>query len=216
MLRRTALVFCVSLFLTGCPESLVQPVDSPTAEPSASAEPTPEATTDPTPMPVASATPVPDSTSIPITPAPTSNPGAQGEASVQLPDGSQLRVTLPNRFLSGRGQSVQLDIRLIDANGNEVDLGNNRITFSSSRPQDFSINEDGLVIALQDNGFSRLTARIEGTDLEATQLISVASTIVGGTSSSSNFATSTPTPPPASTVNVNVELEGLNTRRDDR
>ncbi len=213
----TLTFLAASCFLTACPETVVQS-DAP-SEPQASAEPTPspEPETSATPAPTVSATPNPSESALTITPAPTSNPGAQGEATVQLPDGSRLVVSLPNRFLDQKGQSVQLNIRLVDASGNNIDLGSNRVVFSSSRPQDFSITDEGLIVALQDNGFSRITARIDGTDIEATQLISIASTVVGGTSSSGggfNNVAATPTPSPSANLNVNVVLEGTQTRQE--
>ncbi len=207
--RKFSLTFfsVLSLSLTACgpsPTSNTPPVN-------------PETSSTPTPGPSASAAlPVPSAPGTPnSTPTPMAStaPAAGGSTStVTLPNGSRLVIGLPNRFLSSKGQTVQLSARLLDASGKELPLSSIKLLFSSSRPEDFSVSDTGLVTALKDSGFSTLTVQVEGTNVSATQLISV-DTFVGGSSGggggSSPSASPTPSPTPSTQVNASVNFEGL-------
>ena len=142
------------------------------------------------------------------TPALTPNPAGGATATVQLPDGTRLELFLPNRFLTDLGQSVAMVARLFDASGREIPLGELKLRFSSSRPQDFSVSEQGVITALTDEGFSTITVQIDGTQLSASQLISVAAGFSGGGAGGGRPGP-TATATPFEDVNADVGFEGL-------
>ena len=204
-----ALFSIVALTFSACQPTVTSPGSTmPATTPSASpsvpgASPAPGASSAPvTPGPVVS--------SPPGVPGPTANPNSGSTTTVNLPDGTRLVIALPNRFLSSKGQSVQLSARLLDPSGKELPLGNVRLLFSSSRPADFSISDTGVVTALKDSGFSNLTVQVAGTEIVATQLISV-DAFVGSGGGGGGGSVSSPSASPASPtqVNANVNFEGL-------
>jgi hypothetical protein len=168
--------------------------------------------------PLPGTSPVPGASVAPVTPTPTpvfsitpgasSNPSGGSTATVNLPNGTRLVIALPNRFLSSKGQSVQLNAQLFDANGQALPLGDIKLLFSSSRPLDFSVSDTGVVVALKDSGYSTLTVRVEGTDLTASQLISV-DTFVGGGGGGGGSSSPSASPTPLTQVNANVNFDGL-------
>lgn len=87
-----------------------------------------------------------------------------------------LRLEAGNRFLSASGQRVSL--RVLDHTGNPIDPS--RLSFFSSRPQDFSVDAQGQVQARVSDGFSTITVKLNGSNLTADQLFSVTSPTGGG------------------------------------
>jgi hypothetical protein len=203
-----ALLSLLSLTLSACQPTSTTPGSTlPQITPSASpTNPAPSAS----PAPGASAAPATPTPVFSMTPGASSNPSGGSTATVNLPNGTRLVIALPNRFLSSKGQSVQLNAQLFDANGQALPLGDIKLLFSSSRPLDFSVSDTGVVVALKDSGYSTLTVRVEGTDLTATQLISV-DAFVGGSSGGGGGGSSSPgaSPTPLTQVNANVNFEGL-------
>ena len=204
-----ALFSIVALTFSACQPTVTSPGSTmPATTPSASpsvpgASPAPGASSAPvTPGPVVS--------SPPGVPGPTANPNSGSTTTVNLPDGTRLVIALPNRFLSSKGQSVQLSARLLDPSGKELPLGNVRLLFSSSRPADFSISDTGVVTALKDSGFSNLTVQVAGTEIVATQLISVDAFVgSGGGGGGGSVSSPSASPAPPTQVNANVNFEGL-------
>jgi hypothetical protein len=204
---KPALMLSFSLVaLAACQPLATTPVPVPSAVVSSTPQPV---TTPDTPAvgPVASASPSAAATPAPL---PTSNPAAAAQASVTLPDGSRLDISLPNRFFEDQGQTLQVSVKLFDAEGRELPLTGRKLVFSSSRPQDFSISEQGLITALTDIGFSEIQVRLEGTNLFASQLLSVssASTFTSG-GGPRPTPTPKPTPTPLEALNVTAGFEGL-------
>ena len=204
-----ALFSIVALTFSACQPTVTSPGSTmPATTPSASpsvpgASPAPGASSAPvTPGPVVS--------SPPGVPGPTANPNSGSTTTVNLPDGTRLVIALPNRFLSSKGQSVQLSARLLDPSGKELPLGNVQLLFSSSRPADFSISDTGVVTALKDSGFSNLTVQVAGTEIVATQLISVDTFVSsGGGGGGGSVSSPSASPAPPTQVNANVNFEGL-------
>ena len=204
---KPALMLSFSLVaLAACQPLATTPVPVPSAVVSSTPQP---ATTPDTPAvgPVASASPSAVATAQPA-PLPTSNPAAAAQASVTLPDGSRLDISLPNRFFEDQGQTLQVSVKLFDASGQELPLAGRKLVFSSSRPQDFSISDQGLITALTDIGFSEIQVRLEGTNLFASQLLSVSSASTF-TSGGGPRPTPKPTPTPLEALNVTAGFEGL-------
>lgn len=184
------------------PSPSVQPTLSPVSSANPSASPSLPADNpagEPTPSPI-------------VTPVP--NPSAGSSASVTLPNGTRLVVSLSNRFLTSKGQSAQLNAQLLDASGKVLPLSDLQLLFSSSRLSDFSITDSGLVTALKESGYSQLTVSVAGTELATTQLISV-DTFVGGSFGGGGNVQPTPSPIPSPTstpvtqVNANINFESL-------
>lgn len=176
----------------------------PSASPSSSPSQSVEASATPDPIP----TQTPASNLPATTPAPSSNPAAGTSTSVNLPDGSKLLIILGNRFLDSVGQTLQLQVSLTDANGQPLPLDSLKLSYSSSRPQDIAITPQGLITALVDQGFSEISVRIDGTEIQSSQLISVNSleSYSGG-----GGAGPKKSEPPTQTqqVTAEVEFEGL-------
>lgn len=138
----------------------------------------------PTPGPTASnAAPSPASPTPVANPAPGSALATPQSSAPALPAGLKaIRVSLSKPFLSGRGEQSQLTLTGLDAEGIAINSPL-PLSFSLSRPQDFSISPEGLVTALTEQGFSELIVRVIGTGIEARVRLSVsapASTGSGG------------------------------------
>ncbi len=109
---------------------------------------------------------------------------------------NQINVRIGNRFFSAIGQTSQLQVDLLDENGQRIN-SNAELSYSSSRPQDFSVDGNGQVTARVSEGFSTIIVSLNS--LSATQLVSVSSPSSGGSGSTA--------PPEPTEENVNGQIE---------
>jgi hypothetical protein len=169
-----------------------------------------------TPSPSSSSTssPAPGSNIAPLTPPDSSvdagvggatdaPPLPEGSNAVDLSNISQVVVGIGNRFFSARGESRPLQVQLKDARGQVIAPAGVTYSYVSSRPQDFSVDATGQVVAQVSEGFSSITVRLNGSDKQATQLVSVSNAASGGGGGGSN-ASSAPT---EEKVNGQVEFQ---------
>jgi hypothetical protein len=219
--RKTSLALfsLLSLTLSACPAQTTQP-SPPSASSQPSATPNPSMPASPGPngsVPVPTPSSGTNNNGTPTTPTPTPNPGASSSTTVNLPDGTRLVVSVPNRFLDKKSQSVQLNVRLLDQSGREIPIDLARLSFVSSRPEDFSVNAQGLITALKEEGFTTITVQVNGTEIKATQTLSVSSVVFGGSGGGGGGGGSgSSSNTPASTrLNVNTSFEGLRARRGE-
>lgn len=84
-----------------------------------------------------------------------------------------------NRFLNAEGQTMRFAVELVDKDGQKIEA-EVPLEWFSSRPQDFSVDAQGLLKALVRSGYSEIVVRIPGTRFEARTIINVS----GGGSSS--------------------------------
>ena len=125
------------------------------------------------PSPTISSQP-PAPTTRPPQPQPSvAAPNTPVQVTVPLPEGARLELSLPIRFFDTPGQQTQIRVRLLNAQGQEIPLDGRKWLFGNSRPQDFSLSETGLLTALSDSGFTEISVQLAGTDLRATQTVSV-------------------------------------------
>jgi hypothetical protein len=123
---------------------------------------------------------------------PSSAPNATGAALAA----TSLRLSAPTRFLSRSGESVALQAELIDANGQVIAAGT-PLNWTSSRPSDFSVDANGLVKAIETNGYSEITATLPGTSVRSSIIINVSG---GKSSGGSGSAAATVRPPVVSSI----------------
>ncbi len=97
---------------------------------------------------------------------------AQGNAQSSV---ANLRLNAASRFLSAKGESLKLQVELFDAKG-QIVPEQAGLVWSSSRPQDFSVDPSGKVTALTEIGFSEIGVRLSGTELKASLIINVITT----------------------------------------
>lgn len=109
---------------------------------------------------------------------------------------------LGKAFLEAEGQSTEFKAILKDADGQVLNSADFPLEWLSSRPQDFSIDNSGKVVALTDYGYTYVTVRVKGTDLEYRQLLSVNSPLAPTT------VTSTPTPVPGPVLTGRAPIAG--------
>ncbi|PIQ24624.1 hypothetical protein COW36_11445 [bacterium (Candidatus Blackallbacteria) CG17_big_fil_post_rev_8_21_14_2_50_48_46] len=131
-----------------------------------------------------------------------------------------LKISVSSRFLSGIGDSRQITITALDANGQPLDISNLPLEYHSSRPQDFQITPQGQLTALVDFGYSEIQVTLPGTSASASLLFSVTASNLGGSTFSPPLPTPTPTatplPPPsldavagtAYQIGMNVSVSG--------
>jgi len=163
----------LSLSLLACsPEaSAPQPTPPVTSAPVASAEPEPATVASPEPTaPEASAEPAPPPTS--ATPAPTPEPTPAPTAN-PLAQVASLSFTTTNRFLNSVGETRELTFQALDAAGQALTIAATALEWLSSRPQDVTVSDAGVVTALQGYGSSDITVRVPGTEIQAQIRISV-------------------------------------------
>lgn len=129
------------------PQPTVPANPTPTAEPLAPAE-------EPSPAP----TPQPEPTAEPV-PAQTPDPLAQ-IVSLEFTLGEQ-------RFFNRIGEVRTLTFRALDAQGQEVPIQANQLEWSTSRPQDIPVTETGEATAVGDYGYSEITIKVPGSDIQA-------------------------------------------------
>ncbi|MGV3524182.1 MAG: IPT/TIG domain-containing protein [Candidatus Sericytochromatia bacterium] len=106
----------------------------------------------------------------------------------------RLELSIPSRFISNAGSTLQIQARRILANGQAETLEPSQLTWTSARPQDISVNDLGLLLGITANGYSEITVRLPGSELEARLLVSVADN--SGSSSGGGGGGNT-SPPPA-------------------
>ncbi len=212
-IRQTAslLLLLNLLALPGCTpaQNAMPPTANPplaSALPTSVASPTPSESSSVTPpdTPDAQATPSPNTSPSPNTGITTGGSVNTGTASsIDLSQISQLELEAAQRFLSASGQSSKVSVRFKDATGNLLSLSNVSVNYSSSRPQDFRVSEDGTVTALVDEGFSDIIVTLPGSSLSAKQLFSVSSPTGGSSGGSSN----TNKQPTQENVNGQIEFQ---------
>lgn len=179
--RLLASVLALSLSACG-PAPLVQPeasplpgasngpLQSPSASPVASASPL-------SPAPSASPSSAPPAASTPV-PGPAQPPATAG------PPVASLRLQTAQRFLSGIGQQTRLQVEALSADGSVLPQPAG-LEWTSSRPQDLSVDATGLITALVDEGFAEIAVSLPGSGISSTLLISVSSPNSAGSGSSS-------------------------------
>lgn len=160
-------------------------------------------TATPSSMPSLSVSPSPDlpdeSTSLFPGPVPSLSPGAATEPGFELPSQlSELRFGEIDRFLDSRGERTRFAVELLDAAGQVIAVPV-PLEWRSSRPQDFSVADDGEITALVDFGYSTISVQIPGTAFVAQAVINVS---VGGAGSGSKM------PVPTSSVSVSLSDGG--------
>jgi hypothetical protein len=112
--------------------------------------------------------PSPSQTGQPPVPPPTTQSGGGVPANLDA-----LRFRDSNRrFLQAKGESSTFEVVLLDRAGQEIQASV-PLNWQSSRPEDFSVNAQGLITALVDTGYSEITVRIPGTAFEARSVINV-------------------------------------------
>lgn len=165
--------------LSACP---AQPTANGSTPPTASPAPEASASSTPRPTPTPGQTTPPEgetpgtpATGASATPTPTAMPG-----SFSLPANlSRIQFSAKNdRFLDQVGEQTQFQVELIDNLGQVIDA-NVPLEWTSSRPDDFSVDAEGHLTAKVASGFSTITVRIPGTNFEARTIINV----IGGGSS---------------------------------
>lgn len=92
---------------------------------------------------------------------------------------ASIRFGQINRFLRSKGASTRFSVQLLDQNGEiiPVDLP---LEWSSSRPQQFAVDEQGNIQALVGYGYATIRAQIPGTDLSTEAVINVSTPGGGG------------------------------------
>ncbi|MEZ0372261.1 MAG: IPT/TIG domain-containing protein [Candidatus Sericytochromatia bacterium] len=170
MLHKPALILSLSLLLIGCPPP--GPIGN---VPNLGNNIVPTASANPPDGPSGNPQggPAPDGPGAPPQPGATATPGSTGSGTGLI---SRFELRLANRFLSIRGETVRIEVLAFDAAGNPINPG--ALLFSSSRPQDFSVDATGLITALTDDGFAEIRASLG--NLSAVIMISVASQVTGG------------------------------------
>ena len=81
---------------------------------------------------------------------------------------SGIRIELENRYLTKLGETRQLKTVLLDASGQEISADDVVIEWLSTRAQDVSVDSQGVITALVGLGYSGVTAKVAGTDIQNT------------------------------------------------
>lgn len=172
---RYHVVLGLALLSSACQTNIL-PSTGPSALPSASpmssssADPNDSPGSQPTPGAIASANPVA---------TPSATPVAMPSATTSLPAGlAGLRLEADNRFFVAKGQSMRLRVVLLDADNREIPAAVPLI-WSSTRPQNFSVDASGLVTAVVEDGFAEIVVQVRDTGFEARLLVSVTSSTGG-------------------------------------
>jgi hypothetical protein len=162
------LISCL-LGLTACnPGPTAQQASGlPSAGPAASVTPGFQSVTPGSQSGTSSSSPLPS----PLYPSPSAPPALPGS----LPAGlAGLRLETGNRFLSGQGARAQFRAVLLDAAG-QVLRAEVPLQWQSSRPQDFSVDDQGQILALVGSGYADIQVRIPGTAFAASAVMNVSS-----------------------------------------
>lgn len=108
---------------------------------------------------------------------------------------ARMHLDFPSKYLTALGETQQLNLVLFDASGQKISLDAYELEWFSSRPQDISVDEKGLVTARVGLGYAEIGVRILGFDLEEKALFDISDPSFfsksskkrgSGTSSSSN------------------------------
>lgn len=171
--------------------------------------------------PTASESGVPVDTNASATPseAPTgtasSTPGQTATTPDTAIDGTlikndigSLTITANPRFLKNVGDTSQIELIAKDSQGKTLDISTLQLSWSSTRPEDFSVNQQGMATALTDDGYSDITVTEISTGLSAATLISVFNSDLYTSSSPKSSGGSSSTTP-KQTVNAETIFEGL-------
>jgi hypothetical protein len=169
MHKKFSLFFLASCLLACTPQT-----------PSVSSSPTPSSSIAPPEV----GSPAPQSTATPTAPitAPTTAPALSPSQPVAIATGKpgqdlsliqSISIEASKRFLDGQGESVVLKPVLKDAAGQTLNSADFPLQWFSSRPTDFSVDASGKVTALVDYGYSMISLKIPGTNIEAQQQLSV-------------------------------------------
>lgn len=184
LMNRLSLTLIYLPILTACQSRTAPAQPLPSAQPTAS--PTPMPSSQPTASPIPSSTPSP-------TPVPSVEPTPQITAAPQnLLAG--LRLEAQKTYLDYYGQSSQLKPIFLDARG-QVIMADYPIEWTSSSPSLLSVTAQGLVKALVSYGYATITAKVPGTQLSASTLITVQGSGGGGGGGSSTPSAPGNSPP---------------------
>lgn len=123
-------------------------------------------------------------------------------SATELAQIARLDLKFSSRYLENQGETQQLQVQLLDANGNPLNLGSVPLEYRSSRPNDFSVSENGLVTALVDYGYSNIQVSLG--DLQVSQLFSVDA---GGSSSGSGNTSGSNAGPTEENIQGTVEFQ---------
>lgn len=192
------------LSLSACaPPSTSQPSPGPSPDASAAPTPAPGVSARPTPQPSPTASPV----------VPT--PSASAPPAVVLPaELAGLRFAASNlRFLNQKGQSTSFGVEALDREGRvlDLDLSTLPLEWRSSRPQDFSVDAQGLVTALVESGYSSIEVRVPGSAFQASSVVNIATGSGSGGGGGGGGSTSTPAPNAAPVITLlNASSETVN------
>ena len=195
---------CILSLFSSC-VSTPQTVDA--ESPSAIATPQPaESSTSEDPVVDANPSETKDSETPGLTPeasaAPDGGAPSDSVSAAELAQIARLNLQFSTRYLESQGETQQLQVQLLDANGNLLNLGSVPLEYRSSRPNDFSVSESGLVTALVDYGYSNIQVSLG--DLQVSQLFSVDA---GGSSGGSGNASGSNAGPTEETIQGTVEFQ---------
>lgn len=163
--RLTSFVPCLSFLLllaTGCqPQPTMVPAQTSSTPPLIPARsqnpgtPVAQAAAQNSPLPLPDGQP----TSVPAQASSVTAP----EQLAELSRVQGMRLSLSHPFLARAGETVQVRASLLDALRQELPGSLPLLRWSSSRPELFSVNAQGLVRALQASGKAEIRAEIPGT-----------------------------------------------------
>ncbi|MEZ0374893.1 MAG: hypothetical protein ACAI44_37755 [Candidatus Sericytochromatia bacterium] len=161
---------CTSLLQSSPPAPRQEPqpvrpaaaLQTPQPEPAA---PTPAVPSAAVPEPGASATASGSGTAVPAAPA-----GPAEATSLEIVSAA---AALP------AGGSLQLSVLLRDGSGQVLNLAP-ALEWSSSQPQDISVDAGGVLRALDDTGFADISVKIRGTGLSAHKVFNITRPASGG------------------------------------
>ncbi|MGV3525072.1 MAG: hypothetical protein ACO1RX_12650 [Candidatus Sericytochromatia bacterium] len=192
--------------LAACQPTPTEPQPAPPAAsstPAGAPSPVAPSSSPPAPLPAVTLPPA-QSTSSPAQPTASATPGSASG----LPQGLAGIALLSSRTrFSSVGQQVQLTVHLLDAAGNTIS-GSAPLEWSSSDPQDFSVDAQGLVTALRLKGASEISVRIQGTDYRAALNLGFASSSGGG-GGGGNSGSGGGTEDPTETLTAALGFNGL-------
>jgi len=128
----------------------------------------------PAPAPLASPVAMASPSPSPEEPEPEATASLLPEPTATLPSElAELRLSPHNtRFLSAQGAQVSWQVEPLDAAGRLL-TDSVPLQWRSSRPQDFSVDAQGVLTALVETGYAEITVSIPGTSLLARSLIHV-------------------------------------------
>lgn len=190
--------------LIACPS---QPVANAPTDPQASVTPAASAQ----PGGGTSPTPQPDSGSSKPAPGASATPLPGNGSDFTLPESlSSIRFASVDRFLNQKGESTRIQVELVDSLGNLIPV-EVPFTWTSSHPQELSVDAEGNVTALVEFGYSTIEVKIPGTQFEARTVVNVNSVNSGG---GGGGGRSTGSGGVSSPVNAAPVIQSLQTSQD--